>query len=860
MRIITEDPPEPVPAAGSGSQAEGTLLAPKTSTAEWIWCGDDIAERNVWVWARKAFQLTNASRGSLSISADLRYMAWLNGKRIGFGPPKFHASTPTVDRYDVSELLRDGGNVLAVCVYSLGAEAISSCSPQRGALWVDLEIDDMQIATDRTWKMHRDLGYSQTDVAFRSCQPPNECYDARQGLGLAYDPDLDDSRWSDARILKTAPLLQSESRDIPFMAAEEYLPDRLIECGLADFTTDLNLVSMQQLASALWSATHRVDRMGCFTFLPFDLSKASVKVVASTLGKREAAYLLWDFGRIWSGYPVLRVSGTPGTVIELSYGEHLQSGRVNPTKSRLHYADRIILGKAPLEHRITWPKCARYVQLYVHGGDAEIERISWERSTYPTLRRGSFTSSRPVMDQAVEISLHTTQLCMEDSYMDTPWRERGSWLGDDLVKAQIAHSYFQDYALTRRFLLHHSRGQRENGMLQGKYPGNITSDVSTWTLRFAPSVLEYCAESGDWKFAREIWPVLQNIIHWLNSLKTPNGLFQAPPVHVDEHVNRYNFIDWAPIDMRGINSAWNAFAHGSLLALRDIARQIELPLLTRELDELIETHRAAFRASFWDATREIFVNGIVDGQLTERWGCHENYLAILFDLANEHQSASIIKRLKQEDIFSQFIVEDLDYDEELPGLGKIPTVSLALSRYRWPAQQMVPIGTAYFSGYMLAALCKLGMIREAAEYIERHWGNFSAQGATTVWETWDMSQSLSHGWASGPAIFAARTILGVERDDHTGTRYHILPYTLGSAELRGRVTTKSGPVQVDWTEGILRLDLPEHLEFSAGLPMREGKPLFVDGVAATTPTLVHKNGISYLSVSLSSGSHRLEMK
>ncbi len=58
--------------------------------------------------------------------------------------------------------------------------------------------------------------------------------------------------------------------------------------------------------------------------------------------------------------------------------------------------------------------------------------------------------------------------------MDTPWRECGSWLDDDLIKAQTAYAYFGDHNLARRFLIHHARGQRPDGMLHGKYPGNIT--------------------------------------------------------------------------------------------------------------------------------------------------------------------------------------------------------------------------------------------------------------------------------------------------------------------------------------------------------------------------------------------------
>ncbi|HRJ73377.1 MAG TPA: hypothetical protein PLS03_14225, partial [Terrimicrobiaceae bacterium] len=74
--------------------------------AHWIWCGDTAEDFHVQAWARKIFPWDGRGRVRLQITADLRYMAWVNGHRLGFGPPKFHADTPTVDEYEISGLLR----------------------------------------------------------------------------------------------------------------------------------------------------------------------------------------------------------------------------------------------------------------------------------------------------------------------------------------------------------------------------------------------------------------------------------------------------------------------------------------------------------------------------------------------------------------------------------------------------------------------------------------------------------------------------------------------------------------------------------------------------------------------------------
>lgn len=820
---------------------------------KWIWCEDSRTESNVWAWSRRVFQWTDAENCTLRICCDLRYLVWLNGKRIGFGPPKFHQHTPTVDVYDVAPYIRSGVNTVVVQVYSLGRLRISSCMPQRGALWVSLENATEHVVSDSSWKMQLDPGYLQ-DVASRGeLQPPSEHYDARLGLRSVEKENYNDALWSFARELSSSSNQERmEDRDIPFMTARMYRPDRIIESGIATFPKDYRDISPSERAQLLARSENTPDTDNLI--LQKEGDSFSISLDPSDLTRAQSLYVLLDFGRIWTGYPYLKIEGQPGTLVDISYSEDLKSHRIRPDKS-LPYHDRIVLGKNTVEHRITWPKCFRYLQLNIYGGFAEVKDIALERSTYPVMRKGFFSSDRPVIDQAVEISLHTVQICMEDSYMDTPWRERGSWLGDDLVKAQSAYSYFQDYALARRFLIHHARGQRPNGMLQGKYPGNVTSDVSTWTLRFPPSLVEYCADSGDWDLGRELWPALDGILGWLCSLKTASGLFQAPPVYVDQHTNRYNFIDWAPIDMRGVNAAWNAFAADCLRSLEVVAKKIGLNSEVEKIISMRIQHRKAFQELLWDTQRGVFVNGLIEGVQTTRWGCQENYLAILYGLATSDQTIRIIERLRQEDLSKTFEVKQEDYDEELPGFGRIPTVSLASSRYRWPEDQMVPLGTAYFAGYMLEALCKCGLFAEAQAFIENRWGEFSKQGGTTVWETWNTDQSLSHGWSASPAVFAARQILGVQRADETGDIYHILPRVTEYTRLRGRVATRKGIVQVEWLDNVLTVDVPTGIRFFAGLP---GSSLRLDGIPVLKPDAATKNSISYRTVEITAGSHRLE--
>ncbi len=823
---------------------------------QWIWCGDAPEDRHAWAWARRRFDAPERAGATLEICADLRYLLWLNGKRVGFGPPKFHASTPTIDRYEITDFLREKDNILAAQVYSLGDYPISSVMPKRGGLWLRLSAGETRVVSDRSWKMRRDPGYLAETAARSSAQPPCEIYDARLGLGNPSEPDYDDEAWPAARELPDAAELCFEARDIPFMTAEARVPDRAIEWGSLRAEEPYGEIAFGRLASALARAELSPDREGRIS-----LSKNEIAFNASGLAAAEALYAVFDLGRVWTGYPTLRIEGSPGAIVDLLYSENLSAHRTLPDKNpHLPYLDRIYLGEGELVHRITWPKCARYIQLNVHGGVAKVKRLVFERSAYPAQWRGFFASDCPTLNQAWEISAHTVQLNMEDSYMDTPWRERGSWLGDDLIKCRAAYTAFGDYALARRFLLHISRGRRADGSLASKYPANITSHITTWTLCFPLSVFEYCRASGDWDFAAETLSVVEGVIRWLDSRLGKLGVYEAPPASVTATTGSYNFIDWAPVDMRGANAAWNAFAYESLRCATALASRVGADDFAEQTAAKASALQAAFRRVFWDERRGVFANGVVESGLLPRWGCHENILALVFGLADAGQRQAIQRRLDEENLDDVFIVDENDYDILIPEAGKIPTVALALSRYRWPEERMVPIGTPYFADYLLRALIESGRAGDAQRFIRKRWGEFSRQGATSVWEVWDMAQSLSHGWASAPVPLAARYFLGVHQAPFPEEHFRVLPVAGDLRTARGRVTTRFGVVQVEWTkfpDWILRLDLPAGVSFEAGLPEKPNRRLEANGKTNARLTTSRHCGATYQTVMLEGGRHVL---
>ena len=74
--------------------------------------------------------------------------------------------------------------------------------------------------------------------------------------------------------------------------------------------------------------------------------------------------------------------------------------------------------------------------------------VEMRLSGYPVeTEAGDFQCSDALLQKIWEVGRYTTELCMDDGFMDCPWRERGQWLGDARVEALVAAYAFGDTRL-----------------------------------------------------------------------------------------------------------------------------------------------------------------------------------------------------------------------------------------------------------------------------------------------------------------------------------------------------------------------------------------------------------------------------
>jgi hypothetical protein len=198
--------------------------------AEWIWNGGEESPRNEWWCFRKTFEVRDGrwDVAQIALTADSRYVLYVNGERVGRGPVRSWPFEQSYDVHDIGHLLRlDRPNTIAVLVLHFGVSTFYYLRG-RGGLLVQLDLREggeaaQTVATDSSWKTARYLSQD-------SCSPRMSCQHAfaERIDARAFDtgwtkPSFDDSDWSYAAVVGpvgTKPWKEVVPRDIPPLTEE----------------------------------------------------------------------------------------------------------------------------------------------------------------------------------------------------------------------------------------------------------------------------------------------------------------------------------------------------------------------------------------------------------------------------------------------------------------------------------------------------------------------------------------------------------------------------------------------------------------------------------------------------------------
>jgi len=195
---------------------------------KWIWTSQKAPQRNAFVGFRR-FVPYKGGPATLHITADSRYVLYVNGAWLGQGPVRAWPWSWRYDSYDLTPHLRVGDNLIAVLVNHYG-EGNFQYLPGPPGLLAQIEMDRATVFTNATWRAATDPAFVSNTPRISVQEAFEEQFDGREADDWT-TLDYEDADWPAAVELR--PPYDGhhegyEPRGIPFFTAEPVLPQRLV--------------------------------------------------------------------------------------------------------------------------------------------------------------------------------------------------------------------------------------------------------------------------------------------------------------------------------------------------------------------------------------------------------------------------------------------------------------------------------------------------------------------------------------------------------------------------------------------------------------------------------------------------------
>ncbi|MFA6129093.1 MAG: family 78 glycoside hydrolase catalytic domain [Bacteroidales bacterium] len=765
----------------------GTIAAPSSlldghkPIAQWIWNSGEKNPRNQYLLVRKTINLNqNIDSVTAYISAYAVADIYINGQLVDRCPINCDPEYQVYEKFDLTRFFHPGENIISAIVYNFGIGMHHRINARGGfffqgkAVLADHSV--MEMNSDGSWLVSTNHGWERdTELRTGSGEgAPNligfiEKFDAREVPEEWQLSGFDDSHWEKAYVIGTPPLKP-------------------------------------------WNQIVLVQRPTLFREMVYPVDRWEVN-----------GWVVYDFGQEVTGVPVIGLSaGEDGTDITIGTAERLFPDRTADFKRRVRYEDHYITRKGDQQWSpFTW-RGFRYLTFPV---DLEIKilDIAAVNRHYAVQDEGSFECSDPLLNRIWNAGRFTLNLCSQDTYMDTPWREQTQYIAGDsryLQKYAFYASGLSSEFLTRYNILSGAWSQRwaTDGSIRSRYPtdwliGEGTSGyLVDYELEWVIMLGEYYQYFGNKDLILQVYP---NLIKLMGKFETLIGkehgvLSGVPGWIVLDHPDTY------PMDQQKEITALNCLYYG---ALRQASRLAKAVVSDPDQSKIWDSEAAELKQNikkwFWSADRKLYADSYGSKHCSQQTQVY----ALLYGLVDEADKSWSVSYIKDqgrasEMSFAYYVVYSL-FDQE--------------DKY-------------------------------ALEYIRKYWGDqMKLASFNGGWqEGWNVEEwtgdigSTSHAWCSGPTALLPQKVLGVEPVITVSTtawsEFRIAPHTGDLKWAKGVVSSPAGIIHVSWTRTgqlfELNAEVPEGTRALISVPgeniMVNGKPVNeIAGIEIVNKELKH---------------------
>lgn len=395
--------------------------------------------------------------------------------------------------------------------------------------------------------------------------------------------------------------------------------------------------------------------------------------------------------------------------------------------SRAWLQDEVItLNQVPIQTQISRRVSFRYLKIDVLGAssfDFTFDELVMKAQSSVVLQTSALADTTdPLIREINNVGLTTLKECMQTVYEDGPKRDRRLWIGDLYLEA-LANAYsFKNHDLTKRCLYLLAALSNEEGLLHAtimeepKPHPQYGQYCLDYALIYNVALLEYVKVTGDLETGNDLWPVVVRQIEIALRQFGPNMIYdmQKKPLY------------WLVFDWK---EGYDRQASMQGLAIWSIQNSYELAkLLGKENDvsswlSLIKKMKEAARACFYNKQTGLVESG-PEKQIS--------YLSQVW----------------------MVLSGTLTQKEGRRALNSV----MAMPEACYP-------GSPYAYHYVLEALLKCNMNKEARSLLLNYWGNMVEKGADTFWEVFDPKNdfispynfypinSYCHAWSCTPVYF-----------------------------------------------------------------------------------------------------------
>lgn len=669
------------------------------------------------------------------VSADNRFILYVNGHRVGDGPARGDLPHWRYERFDLAPFLHHGQNFVTATVWNWGIFAPIAQMSDRTAFLLESEAKgNADISTPGGWQVEIEKGRTALDrssVSLRAYMAagPGEEVDASRydwnwnspsGAAASWvpaGPPMRDSIYNDAN--------RAHSADTTGNNFWGLIPDTLPHMVYTPTSA---------------GQTVRTDLPALHVF----------PASAVTVPANSHFHILLDRKTLTTAYPILTVSGGKGSHIWLTYSEALYDKEMHKG-DRDDVDDRTARGLKDSflpdggANRIfepLWWRTWRFLDLDITTADQSLtlESLKAQFTAYPFKEQATFQSPDEQLAKIWQISWRTARLDAHETYMDTPYYEQLQYIGDDAIQALISYTVAGDDRLARQALQAFNDSRIPEGITRSRYPSSLPQNIPTFSLLWIGMLRDY------WMYRPDPEPVLDSlmgtraVLHWFKAYEQPDGLLKKLPW--------WSFIDWVP---SGAIPTYDAHDESCVTSLQYLGALDDAATLEKALGDPLRGSRYLIRADHirrgiyrqcWSSSRGLLAETPDRNSFSQQ----ANILGVLYD---------VIPKERQREVLSKMLAIQP---------GTTPNGLLSASYY--------------FRFYLSRALEHAGMADQYLASIEP-WRQMLALHFSTWPEMPGNTRSDSHAWTAHPIYDLLTLVAGIEPASPGFATVRIAPH-LGS--------------------------------------------------------------------------------